>query len=430
MRSTAMSPDPRARDERRLRAAHESFVTTGAVPPGLRPFVAASWRRSARSGVDPDVVGVDVSIDDADLAAYRAGHALAPVMPVVRELLLDAAVADGLVVAVMDDAGRLLWVEGNHGVRDAVGRVGFVEGAVWREERVGTNAPGTALATRRPVQVLGAEHWTRPVQDLSCAAAPIRDASGRVLGVLDVTGGGSAGSGVVMSLVRASVAAVEAELAARAARGAVTDDGGRAARPADGTSSGTGTWLEVLGRSALHLGPGVSRRLGPRHAEILLLLAEHRRGLSADELAVLLHPGALSEVAVRAEVSRLRRVVGDLLGGSRPYRLARPLATDVGVVRDRLAAGDLAGALAAYAGPVLPRSFAPGVEALRAELRAELRGAVLASPDAASAERWLASDEGADDLQGWRHLAALVAPGTPARTRALARVALLDRALG
>ncbi|WP_245993542.1 hypothetical protein [Xylanimonas allomyrinae] len=63
-----------------------------------------------------------------------------------------------------------------------------------------------------------------------------------------------------------------------------------------------------------------------RHAEILLLLGDHPGGLGADELAVLLHPGDLSDVAVRAEVSRLRRTVGPLLVGSRPYRLARPCA--------------------------------------------------------------------------------------------------------
>ncbi|MFF2620848.1 transcriptional regulator [Oerskovia jenensis] len=427
-------------------AAHQTFLSTGALPPGVRPLVAASWRRSARSGVDPDVPHPDVSMSDADLGSYRAHHPLARAMPIVRDLLVAGLAGESAVVAMTDDAGRLLWVEGSASVRDDVGRIGFVEGAVWREERVGTNAPGTALATGRPVQVLGAEHFTRPVQSFNCAAAPVRDLrTGRILGVLDVTGGEVAASGLVLSLVRASVAAVERELAERSERSGQSAAGHpdsafaprldvlgvssgvlRAAPGAAAGWPGPGTYATVPD-GGTHAAP--SGRLSLRHSEILLLLAASPRGLGADELAVLLHPGELSDVTVRAEVSRLRRAVGPLLGGSRPYRLGAPLRTDLDTVRDLLAAGDVHAALTAYPGPVLPRSLAPGVERLRDELAAEVRGAVLASGDVGALGRWLASDEGADDHAAWRRLAALAAPGTPAAARARARLALLDRSL-
>jgi hypothetical protein len=406
------------RDPRTVRAAYERFLGTGEPPGGIDPVVADSWRRSLRSGVDPDTPHPRVALADDELAAYRAAHPLAAVMPVVRELVVDAAADDGLVVAVSDEAGRLLWVEGDRRLRGTVDRVGFVEGAVWREESVGTNAPGTALATRRAVQVIGAEHFSRPVQELSCAAAPVRDpGTGRVLGVLDVTGRRAAASHVVLSLVRATVATVERELAHRAAAGA--DPGGLVPPPAAD--------LRVLGRPVLR-GPAGDRSLSLRHAEILLLLAEHPRGLAADELAVLLHPGELSDVTVRAEVSRLRHVVGALLAGSRPYRLARPLRTDADEVRDRLAAGDVRGAVAAYA-PLLPRSVAPGVERLRAELSAEVRAAVLASGDADALDAWVRGG-GSDDHAAWARLLALAPAGSPQAVRARARVALLDADLG
>ncbi|RXR25324.1 GAF domain-containing protein [Oerskovia turbata] len=431
-------------DPAALSAAHEAFLSTGALPPGIRPLVAASWRRSARSGVDPDVPQPDVSMSDADLGTYRARHPLASAMPVVRDLLVAGLAGESAVVAMTDDSGRILWVEGSARVRDDVGRIGFVEGAVWREERVGTNAPGTALATGRPVQVLGAEHFTRPVQSFNCAAAPVRDLrTGRVLGVLDVTGGHVAASGLVLSLVRASVAAVERELAERSERSERSATGhGPFAPRLDVLGVSNGVLRAAPGAAAGWPAPGTSAtapdggthaapsgRLSLRHSEILLLLAASPRGLGADELAVLLHPGELSDVTVRAEVSRLRRAVGPLLGGSRPYRLGAPLRTDLDTVRDLLAAGDVHAALTAYPGPVLPRSVAPGVERLRDELSAEVRGAVLASGDVGALGRWLASDEGADDHAAWRRLGALAAPGTPAAARARARLALLDRSL-
>jgi hypothetical protein len=398
------------RDARSVRTAFDRYLITGAPPAGLDPLVAASWRRSLRSGVDPDHLRAPTLMSLADLDEYRAAHRLAAIMPMVRDLVVDGARDDGLVVAVSDDAGRLLWVEGDPGTRTAVERVGFAAGAVWRERDVGTNAPGTALATRRAVQVLGAEHFARPVQALNCAAAPIRDPAGRIIGVLDVTGGRAAGSKVALSLVRAVVAGVERELAAHVD-----------ATPATGPTAD----LRLLGPPTVRTADG-GHRLSGRHAEILALLGEHPGGLSVEALAVLLHPGDLSDVAVRAEVSRLRRAVGPLVVGSRPYLLAPHVRSDVALVRAHLAVGDVHGALAAYRGPLLPWSVAPGVERVRAELAAEVRAAVLAAADPDALEAWTRTDDGADDHAAWTLLTRRAAPGSPQWTRARAHLAVLD----
>lgn len=416
-----------------LRSAHEAFVTTGALENAVRPVVASSWRRSARNGVDPEQPLAPVDLTTAELVAYRRDHPLAAAMPAVRRLLVDGAVGDGIVTALTDDVGRLLWVEGDGKVRKAVDRVGFVEGASWGEEYAGTNAPGTAIAARRALQVFSAEHFTRSVQPWSCSAVPVRDlATRRVLGVLDVTGGDHVASGLMLSLVRATVMAVELELAA--ATGALRIGAGEQDPRAGVGPRAPGTArLEVLGQNAgiLHgPDPGASKSLSLRHAELLLLLAANPRGLSGEELAVHLHQDHLSDVTVRAEVWRLRRAVGPLLGESRPYRLAVPLFTDADAVRTALASGDVLGALASYPGPMLVRSRAPGVERLRAELSAELRASVLASQDPRALERWVATDEGAEDWQAWQALARLSTTGSPRWARAHGRLDLLSRELG
>ena len=433
-------------------AAHEQFLTTGTAA-GVRSVVADSWRRSLRNGVDPERPAPPVALTDVDLRAYRAEHPLRHALPVVRGLLLDAAVTEGFLVALTDADGRLLWVAGDAGVRRAVERVGFVEGAAWDEAHAGTNAPGTALATGHDVQVLGAEHFTRAVQPWSCTAAVLRDPAGRPLGALDVTGRDAAASALMLSLVRATAAAVEADLRARVlARGPGPAGGAGWPGPSlsagwpttrvpagadlDGAAAPTGAApaarLEVLrpGSGVLHAPGAPPRALSLRHAELLLLLAEHRRGLHADELAVLLHPDAMSDVAVRAEVSRLRRVAGPLVGRSRPYRLAEALGTDVAGVRESLAARDVRAALDRYAGPVLPRSRAPGVEQVRDALASDVRAAVLHATDPVVLERWLDREEGAEDWQAWERLVALTPPGSAAHARAAGRLDLLVRRLG
>ncbi|MBO0898450.1 GAF domain-containing protein [Cellulomonas sp. zg-ZUI222] len=393
-----------------VRAAHERFVVSGDDPGRqVRPVVADSWRRSRRVGVDPELPTPPVDVAGSDLAELRSTHPLSGAVPTVRRLLVEPG--PDWVAALSDESGRLLWVDGDRAVRRELDGVGFVEGAAWREDAVGTNALGTALATRRPLQVLGTEHWARVVHPWSCAAVPVHDPEGRLLGVLDVTGRDDAASWMALALVRATVAAVEATLTA-------------------GAGAPPGARLAVLGTQGgtLHT-PAGRRRLTCRHAEILLLLAEHPAGLRGDELAVLLSESELSEVTVRAEISRLRRLVGPLLSESRPYRLTAPLRTDVDAVRDALAIGDVAGALSAYAGSVLPRSTAPGVERVRATVQDEVRAATLASGDPGLVARWTASDPGADDWEAWQTLARVAPIGSAAHLRAHTRLAQLNRTL-
>ncbi|MCG2802966.1 MAG: transcriptional regulator [Cellulomonas sp.] len=397
-----------------LRAAHELFVTTGRAPArSVRSLVAESWRRSRLGGVDPEALAPPRVLSGPDLDALRREHPLAAAVPAIRHLLVQPAA--GWITALTDDTGRLLWVDGDHDVRRRVEQVGFVEGALWREDSAGTNAPGIALTTDSEVQVRGAEHWLRAVQPFSCAAAPVHDPSGRLLGVLDVTGGPVVAGDMAMALVRATVAAIEATIA-----GAGPAPGGAFDAP----------WLRVLGpRGPVLRTSSGELHLSGRHSEILLLLTEHPAGLAADELACLLSADDLSDVTARAEISRLRRVVGPLLSESRPYRLTQAVHTDVEAVRGALDLGDVGLALAGYPGPVLPRSVAPGVERVRTDLACDVRAAVLSSGDLDVLARWTACSDGADDWAAWRAIARAAAPGSAPQLRAEARLAAIEREL-
>ena len=103
--------DP-AEQVRLLRRAHETFTEAGTVQRPVRPVVAASWRRSARAGVGPDGTA-SVDLSDGDLGVYRAEHPLARMMPLFRELVGTCATDGEHLLAVCDEHGRLLWVEGH-----------------------------------------------------------------------------------------------------------------------------------------------------------------------------------------------------------------------------------------------------------------------------------------------------------------------------
>lgn len=427
---------------RLIAKARDSFLSSGVAADSLRPVVAASWQRSLRLGLDPQAFAPPVELDGTDLVDLRAAHPLAAVMPVVRRLLVDQAAEAGLLVAVSDERGRLLWVEGSSALRRRAEHMMFVEGARWSEDVAGTNAPGTALALGQPVQIFAAEHLASVATPWSCAAAPVHSPDGRVLGTIDVTGGDEVAGVQSLLLVRATVAAVEAELRQlshlRPSPGTPLQRRTRA-RSAT-TRRSAPPRLEVLARrSGAVVTAGRTTPLRLRHAEILLLLSAHPQGLSGDQLGILLNEQRTAAVTLRADLSRLRLVLGQLgdeqgdgvpagtpqLSGS-PYRLTGGLASDYAEVRRLLAAGKVRQAVSAYRGPVLPDSLAPGVEAMRDQLAHEVRACVIALGDADLVWAYANRPDVAADPTVWQACHDLLPAGSPRRPLVLERIRHLD----
>ncbi|MBD8609413.1 transcriptional regulator [Frigoribacterium sp. CFBP 13729] len=387
-----------------------------------RLLLAASWQRAADQRVDPDALPL-LELPDDDLASWRREHPLALLLPVVQRLLLDDVEGSGLLVAVGDERGRLLWVEGDREARRRAESMLFVAGAGWAESRVGTSAPGTALELDRGVQVRGPEHFSHLVQEWSCTAVPVHDpADGRLIGVVDITGDDRAAGEQTLPLLRATVAAMEAELAlsrtrtVRRPRARWTPT--RTPRPPR---------LDVLGRdeAVLHVG-GTATTLSARHSELLLLLAARPEGWSAEALADAIWGERGTVGTLRPELVRLRHVleavVPSLVPTSRPYRLPTALATDADEVVHLLDRGAHRAALHAATGPVLPGSSAPGVESLRGDLARHLGESLRTSGSVDVLLQWVATAQGADDEPARRELLRLLPPRSPRRAGLVAGV--------
>ncbi|GGF97163.1 putative transcriptional regulator [Rhodococcoides trifolii] len=404
---------------RSVSKAHETFVAhrlnTDIGPSNVRSVVMDSWMRSRRMGVDPDR-GTEGLLSGIELEQYRNDHPMSIIRPVVRKLLVEDAADTGLLVAITDASGRMLWVEGDSAAKDRATAMNFVEGSDWSESRVGTNAPGTALAIDHSVQIFAAEHFSRPVQDWSCSAAPVHHPlTGQILGAIDITGGPGVAVPAVLSLVRATVAAAESELRLHLLE-------------SPHLALDLAPRLEVLGAGRATLVRGHARiHLSQRHAEVLLLLITHPEGVSSDALAALLDEGDLDSVTIRAEMSRLRKVFGAEGLGSRPYRLMTELRSDVGDVRSALDRGDIAAALRLYSGPLLPASYAPGVEDIREELRVRMQAELLRVGDPVLLARWTSSVHGREDASAWTAYLSSLDPSSALHAQVKARLDLLGR---
>lgn len=496
----ATIPATRARE---LRDAWEDFVDGrgqgDGEDPGGRPIrvpIADSWRRSRDAGVDP--TGRQAAPSLLELAGVRErweNHPLAVADPVIDECMALASVEADQLVVVSDADGMLLSVRGAARLRSrAADEMNFVEGALWSESGAGTNAVGTALAAEHAVQVFAAEHFTEPVQRWTCAAAPITDPeSGRLLGIIDLTGDISSVHPHNLSVVVATARAVE-ELLRRGLR--ERDDRLRArygaliGPPSAGAALVTGTgrvlldprphWpltqspsipsgggalvlpsgieaiaepiddtdvyvvrprrpdsrpgrprleLRLLGAEAPEVRlDGVAVRLRRRHVELLTLLVTHRGRASAEVLCDDLYGEAGHPASIRVEMSRLRRLLPGAVEAE-GYGLVCDVDSDARHVRALLSQGAVADAAAAYPGPLLPDSQAPGIERAREELDSWLRQAVVTSDDAEALWAWVRSPGGELDLLAWQRLLATLDYSDARRSLAAARTAALRRAL-
>lgn len=156
----------------------------------VRPVILDSWERCRAKEVN-------CNLDSAPLpASWSDPQSIAANSVLLQEALphlirLGNIVADYRSAAVLcDEIGRIIAIEGDPTFLDTVAdHKNFRTGVEWSEEKTGSNAIGTALELRRPVQVFSAEHYCRGWHEYVCTAAPIHDPfSSKILGVLDVSG--------------------------------------------------------------------------------------------------------------------------------------------------------------------------------------------------------------------------------------------------
>ena len=122
----------------------------------------------------------------------------------------------------------------------------------------------------------------------------------------------------------------------------------------------------------------------------------------------------------------LERSAPHLVPSSRPYRLPAELDTDAHQVISLLDRGAHRVALAAYRGPVLPDSVAPGVEEFRDSVRIALREALLTEASVEVLLAYADTDDGAEDAEVLRLALGMLPARSPRRAGLVARLEKLE----
>ncbi len=178
----------------------------------LRTEVANSWRRCRTLKVDP-FESIEGSVNKLELRERLQRRQL--LMKIARPFLdnlYNFVKGSGFQVVLSDESGFLLEVLGDNEIVSRTRHVHLCPGGDWSEASKGTNAIGTAIIERKPVQIYATEHYCQAHHFLTCSAAPIFDPEGVLLGTLDISGDYHVANAHTLGMVVAAANAIENQL--------------------------------------------------------------------------------------------------------------------------------------------------------------------------------------------------------------------------
>ena len=179
-----------------------------------RYSVVESWARSAATLLSRDGEVRFRRVDQTDLVIRQqnAADLIAAAGPRLARLITE--IPGNTTVAYVTDADGIVLL--SYGNVDQIEIFGLSPGYDWSECAMGTNGAGTALAARKPVAVVGPEHYLRAFENCTCTASPIFGALRTLVGAIDVSSSVEEASPERLSDVIATAFDIEQELYARA----------------------------------------------------------------------------------------------------------------------------------------------------------------------------------------------------------------------
>nr|MBL8456761.1 sigma-54-dependent Fis family transcriptional regulator [Zoogloeaceae bacterium] len=192
------------------RARHAIF-REGSLPAVALPNqLLASWQRCLKRGMNVERLNApeplaSQALDEARCRAEALRLLVEPELEFLTETLADTASQ----VILADPDGLILDTRGDARAMNLATREALLPGVSWAEDVMGTNAIGTALAENALLEIWGNEHFHDHHQRICCTAATILDHTGKIVGLLDVSGNARLPRGYARSVVKRAVREIE-----------------------------------------------------------------------------------------------------------------------------------------------------------------------------------------------------------------------------
>lgn len=172
-----------------LKHAWEKFISKGKIEEGIiREEIVESWARSRSYGVDPSMEYISVDISDEERnRRFSENSTLLEIAHPFLSGLYNIVKGLEMVVFLTDSDGFILESIGEGTIWEYCVSRNAVVGSSFNEQYVGTTAVCMALDLDKPYQMMAEEHYCKIIHVATCAAAPIHDGTGKIIGCLDLT---------------------------------------------------------------------------------------------------------------------------------------------------------------------------------------------------------------------------------------------------
>ncbi|AXO93417.1 sigma-54-dependent Fis family transcriptional regulator [Bacillus cereus] len=165
----------------------KKFVDEGVLDSNrINERISESWHRCKEANVDPHInkgqkiLSSNIFQDQKKKSEIFLDIAI-PQIQNMRKTIDELQ----MMALLIDPDGYVLSLSGNEQTLKRAKHINFIEGVKWTEAAVGTNAIGTALEIEEAIMISGTEHYSVASHSWSCAAAPIHNDDGKLIGVLD-----------------------------------------------------------------------------------------------------------------------------------------------------------------------------------------------------------------------------------------------------
>ena len=192
------------------------YVFDDKMDPRLPAVVADGWRRCKAAGLDPVTGGKGTVVDDATFRSIIAeNRMLIEVAQPIMRSVYDALSQSRFSLALTDSVGYILESIGTKDAISANESCNFIEGTLWSNTSVGTNAVSVALDNDVAIQMIGAEHYCASHHYSICSAVPIHNPDGTIIGCLNLGNNDITPHPHSLGLVIAAAQGIEGKLALR-----------------------------------------------------------------------------------------------------------------------------------------------------------------------------------------------------------------------
>lgn len=165
----------------------KKFVDEGVLDSNrINERISESWHRCKQANVNPHmnkgqkILSSNIFQDQKKKSEIFLDIAI-PQLQNMRKTIDELQ----MMALLIDPDGYVLSLSGNQQTLKRAKHINFIEGVKWTEAAVGTNAIGTALQIEEAIMISGTEHYSVASHSWSCAAAPIHNDDGKLIGVLD-----------------------------------------------------------------------------------------------------------------------------------------------------------------------------------------------------------------------------------------------------